>query len=287
MPFVTARPVTPAPTVAVEAVVTTLGAICEAWPEEVRQEIDTANLRNATVSIPLSRLEGAMKTGRVSFSWGELTKWLATPPVSPSPHGATLVELPLKVVAPLFMAKRRAPAQKKVALGENVPDLFAGAAKPPSPPSAAANPPAEAPAVKEPFPAPLRAEDNVLGGIFGQPTKTDWSLQEIAQSLLSLPNVAYAILATDDGLLVAGNAPAPLNASTLAAFLPQIFGRAARSTAESQLGTLETLTLTVNRAPHLIFKAGVLYLAVAGQPGQSLPEAALRDIASQLAKNKE
>jgi predicted regulator of Ras-like GTPase activity (Roadblock/LC7/MglB family) len=273
--------------VAVEAVVTTLGTMCDAWPEEIRQEIDATNLGNASVSIPLSRLEGAMKMGRVAFSWGELRTWLATPPVSPSPHGATLVELPLKVIAPLFIAKRRAPAQKKVALGENIPDLFAGSAKPPSPPSVAANVPKEAPAVEEPLPARLPAEDNVLGRVFGQPAKTDWSLQEIAQSITLLPKVAYAILATDDGLLVAGNAPAPLNASTLAAFLPQIFGRAARSTAESQLGTLEALTLTVKRAPHLIFKAGVLYLAVVGQPGQTLPEAALQEIAGQLAKSKE
>ncbi|MGO8700819.1 MAG: roadblock/LC7 domain-containing protein [Limisphaerales bacterium] len=287
MPFVTTRPAAPALPVAADVVVTTLGEICDAWPDEIRKEIDAAHLRSASVSIPLSRLEGPMKTGRVLFGWSELTRWLATPPASPSPHGRTGVELPLKVVAPLFMARRRGTVQKKVALGEDIPDLFAGSAKPAAQPSAEPGAPEEAPPVDKPAPPETRAEDNVLGKAFGQPAKTDWSLQEIAQGITALPNVAYAILATDDGLLVAGNAPAPLNASTLAAFLPQIFGRAARSAAESQLGTLERLTLTINRAPHLVFKAGVLFLAVAGQPGLALPETALRDIAGQLAKSKE
>jgi predicted regulator of Ras-like GTPase activity (Roadblock/LC7/MglB family) len=267
--------------------VTTIGAVCEAWPEAIRQEIDAANLRNMSLSVPLSRLEGAMKTGRVSFTWSELASWLAAPPASPSPHDATPLELPLKVIAPLFMAKRRAPTQRKVSLGENIPDLFAGSTKAPEPPGGAANAPEQVSAGETPPPAQIHETDNVLGRLFGQPSKTDWSLQEIAQSISALPDVAYAILATDDGLLVAGHAPAPLNGSTLAAFLPQIFGRAARSTAESQLGTLESLTLTVNRSRHLILKSGVLYLAVAGQPDKALPEAALQEIAEQLAKSKE
>lgn len=287
MPFVTARPAAPVLPVAAEVVVTTLGEICEAWPDKIREEIDADRLRNASVSIPLSRLEGPMKTGRVLFGWSELTRWLATPPASPSPHGRTPVELPLRVIAPLFMAKRRATVQKKVALGEDIPDLFAGSPKPALPPSVEPNVPEEAPPVEEPMPPETCAEDNVLGKVFGQPAKAEWSLQEIAQGIIALPNVAYVILATDDGLLVAGSAPAPLNASTLAAFLPQIFGRAARSAAESQLGILERLTLTINRSPHLVFKAGVLYLAVAGQSGLALPETALQDIAGQLAKSKE
>ena len=267
--------------------VTTLGEICDGWPEKIREEIDAAHLRSASVSIPLSRLEGPMKTGRVLFGWSELARWLPTPPTSPSPHGRTPVELPLKVIAPLFIAKRQATVQKKVTLGEDIPDLFVGSAPPEPQPSIETNVPDEPPAVEEPAPPALCAEESVLGKVFGQPAKTDWSLQEIAQGIIALPNVAYAILATDDGLLVAGSAPAPLNASTLAAFLPQIFGRAARSAAECQLGALERLSLTVNRAPHLVFKTGVLYLAVAGQPSLALPETALQDIAEQLAKSKE
>jgi predicted regulator of Ras-like GTPase activity (Roadblock/LC7/MglB family) len=271
-----------------EAIVTTIGALCEAWPEAIRQEIEKTGANDASVCLPLNRLETAMKTGRVLFAWGELIDWLAVPPAAPSPHRGTQVELPLKVIAPLFMAKHRGSAQKKISLGDNVPDLFVGLAKPAAaPPAAETKMPAETPKVPELEVAQSPGAEDVLGRIFGQPSKGEWSLQEIVQEVNRLPGVAYGLLATADGLLVAGQAPAPLNASTLAAFLPQIFGRAAHYAGEARLGALEALTLTVGQAPHRIIKAGTLYLAVVGRPGESLPEAALHSIAGQLARRNQ
>jgi len=85
LPFAAKRPASPAPqaaapVVVAEPVVTTVGALCETWPEAVRQEIDKTDTRNASVSIPLSRLEAAMKAGRVVFAWSELRGWLNPPP---------------------------------------------------------------------------------------------------------------------------------------------------------------------------------------------------------------
>jgi predicted regulator of Ras-like GTPase activity (Roadblock/LC7/MglB family) len=292
LPFATTRPAPPArpaaaPVVAGEPVVTTIGALCEAWPQAIRQEIEKNNFKNAPVSIPLNRLEAALKAGRVVFTWGELSGWLSAPPATPSPHGETQVELPLRVIAPLFMAKHRAAAQKKVTIGDNIPDLFGGlgrAAAPAATPAPSAQPEPAAAPVAAPQPA---AEADVLGEVFGQPSKTEWSPEEIAQGISAMPGVAGSLLATADGLLVAGQAQAPLNVDTLAAFLPQMFGRVAHYAGEARLGTLEALTLTVGGAPHVIFKAGPLYLAVVGKAGQALPEAALQRVAGELARRKQ
>jgi predicted regulator of Ras-like GTPase activity (Roadblock/LC7/MglB family) len=268
----------------VEPVVTTVEAVCGVWPETIRQEIEKNALGSASISIPSNRLEALMKTGRVVFPWGELVGWLNTPPATPSVNGDTQVELPLKVIAPLFMARHRAGAQKTMKVGENIPDLFVGLAKPASPePVAAAVTAAVAPESAPTAPAAPSAKTSILGQIFGQPSKSEWSPQEIAQGISTLPGVTGALLTTTDGLLVAGQAQPPLNVETLAAFVPQMFGRMAHYSGEAKLGTLEALTLTVGQAPHMIFKAGTLYLAAVGKPGQPLPEAALHMVAAELA----
>ena len=87
-----------------------------------------------------------------------------------------------------------------------------------------------------------------------------------------------------DGFLVAGALPPPLKSETMAAFLPQIFGRLAHYSTEIQLGPLAALTLQAGRTPCTIFKTGALYLAVLGKPGESLPDAILLRVAGELAK---
>jgi predicted regulator of Ras-like GTPase activity (Roadblock/LC7/MglB family) len=270
-----------APAPSSDRVVTTIEALSKAWPEPVRHEIQQFNLGSATVSIPLNRLEAGMKAGRVVFTWADLCGWLNVP-IPPPANGESQVELPLNVIAPLFLAKRRAAAPRKiVTVGEDVPNLFAGLGRPVAPPPAPA-PPA-APVVSGSPPAPAAAPD-VWDEIFQQPSQTEWSLKEITQRILALPGVAGALVASADGLLVAGQAPAPLKAETLAAFLPQIFSRLGGCVEEAQLGTLRALTLAAGPAPCAIFKAGALYLGVLGRPGQALDEAPLQRIAGELAK---
>jgi predicted regulator of Ras-like GTPase activity (Roadblock/LC7/MglB family) len=140
-----------------------------------------------------------------------------------------------------------------------------------------------APVAPVPAPTPVLRK-NVLGELLGQPSKADWSPQEIAQSIAELPGVSGSILGTTDGLLVAGNAPPPLDAETLAAFLPQVLARMSASSAEIKLGELGAVTLNTESGPCAIFKAGALHLAVIGAPGQSLPERTLMRIATYMAK---
>jgi len=266
----------------------------------VRNEIQQFQLTNATISIPVNRLEPGMKTGRVAFTWGELCGWLSIT-VPSSANGDTVVELPLKVIAPLFLAApRTVKPRKAVSIGENVPDLFAGVSKPVAPqpeaePAAApAAPLRMAPAVALPTPVPSvtppvrvpvpAVSANVLGEIFGHPSKGDWTPAEIVQKIQAMPGVAGALLASRDGLLVAGQVPPPLKTELIAAFLPQMLSQISNCTEEVHLGTVHALRLSTGQTNCLMLKAGKLCLAVLSKPDQKLPEAVLERIASQLAQ---
>ncbi|MGD0812100.1 MAG: roadblock/LC7 domain-containing protein [Verrucomicrobiota bacterium] len=291
LPFVTQKPAAPAlapvpQTSPGGALMVRLSALYEFWPEPIRQEIGQANWSDATVSLPMNHLEAAMKTGRVVFPWGQLIQWLDGSSTSVStPHRDTALELPLKVIAPLFMDQQRTPvAQKQVSVGENLPNLFAAPGKSTVRVAPAPMPvPAPVPAVVSPNPAAAALADG-LGEIFGQPAKKEWSPQEITQKINSLPGVAASLIAMSDGFLVAGALPPPMKSETMAAFLPQIFGRLAHYSTEIQLGPLAALTLQAGQKPCTIFRTGALYLAVLGKPGESLPDAVLLRVAGELAK---
>jgi predicted regulator of Ras-like GTPase activity (Roadblock/LC7/MglB family) len=249
-----------------------IAAICQSWPEAVRQEVEQFDLGAASVAIPMSRLDAGMKVGRVVFKWSELIAWLNTPPSAQSSQGAAEVELPLSVIAPLFIGRYRAGIPRKVvSVGEDVPDLFAGLKKP---------------AAAAPTPAPATVH-SALGELFGQASKDDWTPQEIVRQIAALPGVSGGLLATADGLLVAGQVAPPLNNETVAAFLPQIFGRMSGYSEEVSLGTLRAVTISTDSAACAMFQAGTLYMAAQGKAGQSLPEATLLRIAAQLAKRNQ
>ena len=107
-----------------------LSALSEGWPAEVVKIIAECKLQEATVSLPMGRLEAGLKKGRVVFTWGDLCQWIQPPPLEQaSAQDGTALELPLKVVAPLFMARRRAWAVPKQMTGaaeipEQIPDIF-------------------------------------------------------------------------------------------------------------------------------------------------------------------
>jgi predicted regulator of Ras-like GTPase activity (Roadblock/LC7/MglB family) len=118
------------------------------------------------------------------------------------------------------------------------------------------------------------------------PSKTEWTPEEIVQRVMKMPGISGALVAATDGFLLAGQMPAPLRAETMAAFLPQLFKRVGDCAEAAQLGTLRALKLWTGQAPCAMFKAGGLYLAVLGQPGESLPEAALERIAGDMPQEK-
>jgi predicted regulator of Ras-like GTPase activity (Roadblock/LC7/MglB family) len=241
------------------------------------------------------------------------------------------VELPLKVIAPLFMMQHRGGMQKRVTVDEAIPNLFsvgeaiaqvqtqlAAAAEPPAAPVAPPTPAAPlapaapvapatsfvaAPAPRIPAPtlqaSPVAARpeaprptvahatatvqphaiavEQVIG-----PAASRFGAKEIVANSAKLPGVLGVLLAMSDGLLVTSQAPAALKADTIAAFLPQMFGRMNQYTKELGLGALQRMALSVQGSDWQIFKAPNIYFAVLGKPGEALPLNLLAQVAAEL-----
>jgi predicted regulator of Ras-like GTPase activity (Roadblock/LC7/MglB family) len=109
------------------------------WPDALRREIVQNKLADAKLALPSDIVETALRQGRVIFPWKMLRGWIrpATAPGA-SPHDAIELELPLKVIAPLFIARKQAAAQvpTKTAVDESIPNLFFGFPQPDDTPAA-------------------------------------------------------------------------------------------------------------------------------------------------------
>ena len=110
--------------------------------------------------------------------------------------------------------------------------------------------------------------------------------KEIVERAMALPGVVGALVALPDGLRVASQVPADLNADTLAAFLPQIFDRVGQSTKELRMGSLNNFNFTVGNVPWRIFRVNAVYFAAFGTAGEALPSAQLAALAAELDRKK-
>src|SRR5258708_40090859 len=91
---------------------------------------------------------------------------------------------------------------------------------------------------------------------------------EVVSRAAALDGVAGALIALPDGLMVASHVSADLNGDTLAAFLPQIFGRVTQCTKELRMGELNNLHFTVGNVPWKIFRVNAIFFAAFGRPGE-------------------
>jgi predicted regulator of Ras-like GTPase activity (Roadblock/LC7/MglB family) len=287
-----------------------LKELTESWPDSIRQEIAQLKLGNATVAIPLDTLESTVKGGRVAFPWKTIRAWIQ-PAILPSvsAHDAVVLELPLKVIAPLFLARKNDLSQPKqrVAIDEKIPNLFFGFPQAES--AAAALEPA--PQALTPTPAqpsaamPKSTETNYYvwadSSDSARVDETEFKRQPIQTNFLSryatpnevvaraaeLPGVVGSLVALPDGLMVASKLPAELNGDTLAAFLPQIFGKVSQCTKELRMGELNNLNFTVGNVPWKIFRVNAIFFAAFGRAGEGLPTAQLASLAAQLDRKKQ
>jgi predicted regulator of Ras-like GTPase activity (Roadblock/LC7/MglB family) len=299
------------------------------------------NLINANVALPMNHLEEGLKAGKIIVTWKHICAWLQPAVTSDSEAQDMPVELPLKIVAPLFMAARRpAAAQKKISIND-IPDVFSDKAPAPEPKQVEPAPqpvqlrmvepkvepkPVAPVAQKEPAPVipmftapvapakpvaptpPLAPKQEVvkvqvsqpaevkkpavvpetkpgtIGEIFGKPEKQDWSPNDIVKNLATLPGIAGAFIAMQDGLLVSAELPSHLKADTVAAFLPQIFGRMNQYSKELQLGAVSSLGFVAENVSWQIVKSGTIYLVALGKTGESLPGSTLNVIAAELGR---
>jgi predicted regulator of Ras-like GTPase activity (Roadblock/LC7/MglB family) len=277
-----------------------LAALAESWPEALQIEINQLNLMAAQVALPVHLVEPALKRGRVIFAWRDLRSWIKPQISLISVHDGIELELPLKVLAPLFFARQKNGAgQKKISVSEEIPNLFFGfpQAEPASEPVgmpfkpmpsavAAATPPPDTNFISRSIqPQTTDSEFKRKGG-------TDFISRgatpaDVVSRALALPGVAGAVIALPDGLKVASQVPTDLNADTLAAFLPQLFARVNQCSRELRMGDLNNLSFTVGSVPWKIFRVNAVYFAAFGRTNESLPTAQLAALATALDRKKQ
>jgi predicted regulator of Ras-like GTPase activity (Roadblock/LC7/MglB family) len=248
------------------------------------------------VALPSELLERALKQGRIAFTWKTLRSWITPPPLpAPSAHDSTVLELPLKVVAPPFLARQKEAGklQKKVVVDEDIPNLFFGFPRPESG-SAGVAPVANPAAPKsadtnfyvwdDSSDRPRIQEDQVRRGPSpGTKFVAKYATpNEVVSRAAALEGVAGVLIALPDGLMVANCLPADLNGDTLAAFLPQIFGKINQCTKELRMGELNNVHFTVGNIPWKIFRVNAIFFAAFGRVGEPLPTAQLAALAAEL-----
>jgi predicted regulator of Ras-like GTPase activity (Roadblock/LC7/MglB family) len=320
----TSAPKPPAPRPPAEnALVIEFAKIFADWPEPVRHEITTLELDNAKLEIPFLVLERDLKQGRLAYPWKEILSWVnpPAPDVHTSPNAETDLELPLQLLAPLFFQQRSQANKKKAVVPTNIPDLFSSSGQIEAPPVSTPAPmapvapvaavvtPQRAPSIAAvtPVPGPTLASTptptlartirpsapvptpskvpQTLGELFGQPQKQNWTPNELVQKTAALPGLIGALIALQDGFLVAATMPPAWKTETISAFLPQIFGRLNQYCHEIGIGESRTVTFSVEEGALQIFKAGIIYLAILAQPGATIPEAAVALITAELSRH--
>lgn len=309
-PFASATPTAPAApkiSTAGQNLSVPFASVSTAWPPGIRQELAVSQAQ--TINIPLDRIESALKTGKVVFRYAEIRAW-AVPAVStPSQMDEVELDLPLNVVAPLFMAKAKPAAPRSTVSLENIPDVFAGtkptapAAEPapvkmvaPAAPIAAPTPipapPAPKPAaatMPQTPPAPTapsgpRPAPNVLGTIFGEPNRSDWPPAEIVKKTAAFRGVSGAVIGSHDGLLIAAQVGEGLNGDAIAGLLAQVCQKLNQQATELKLNPVTELNVVFGDSTWRIFRLKENYFIVIGKPKEELPAAQLRMIANELGK---
>ncbi len=280
-----------------------LAELAGSWPDAIRTEIVQSNMMAAKVVLPEKLIEQGLKVGKVAFTWRELRSWIQPTRLSGiSVNDGIVLELPLKAIAPLFLAKQNASRSNKKAVDENVeaiPSLFYTSMPQPQP-HPQPQPPQEALVEnkledtnyyvwKDTDDAPDENDVTQRAGKAINAKIPDTAFlrryatpNEIVSKAAALDGVAGAIIALPDGLLVASRIPSDLNADTLAAFLPQIFGRVSQSTKELRMGDLNNLNFTVGNTPWKIFRVGSIFFAAFGRTAEPLPTAQLAGLAAEL-----
>ncbi|MCW5551353.1 MAG: hypothetical protein KIS67_04220 [Verrucomicrobiae bacterium] len=281
-----------------------LKSLAESWPDSLRQEIVQSNLVDAQLAVPCDLIENALKRGRAAFTWKILRSWITPALVSSaSVQDETELELPLRVIAPLFLARQKSWAKphQKVTLDDGIPNLFFGFPKPEAPlPAITSTPGAAVGPVNKPVDTNYyvwddhaeltRCDDTEYKRKV--PSGTDFVARyatpnEIVSRAAALDGVAGALIALPDGLMVANRIPPELNGDTLAAFLPQIFAKVSQCTKELRMGELNNLNFTVGNVPWKIFRVNAIFFAAFGRAAEALPTAQLAALASELdRKNK-
>jgi predicted regulator of Ras-like GTPase activity (Roadblock/LC7/MglB family) len=275
-----------------------LVSLAESWPAAIKEEIYKPTFANASVTLPKAIVEAGLKVGRVVMTWKQI-RTLAAPNSPASHNDAAELQLPLKIVAPMFLLTKKngSAPQQKVSVKSEIPDLFFGFPQPAAAPAVPGLPPLPKPSAGETnyFTTGVQSMNPAAEvATCARPVEnlqTDFASRQTAPKeaiahAMKLPGVAGAVVALPDGLRVASEVSGELNADTLAAFLPQIFERVNQSTRELRMGALNNVSFTVGDVPWKIFRVNSVYFAAFGRAGESLPSAQLVQLAAAIDRKK-
>ena len=244
-------PVLPRPPANPSVVSVPFRAISGGWPDAIREEGDGLPL-DAAVEFPVAELTAALKSGLVSFTWGQIRTWLVPRITAESMYDFALLNIPVEIVAPLLMASaRQAGGETRgsvIALSHAaVEKAAAGRTAPP--------------------------ESRFVSGI--------------VERARALHGVSGVVVADQDGLLLAANLPPELDANAVAAAVPQAFLRLNEITEPMRTGALQSVSFIAGDRPWQILQAGNRFIGAMGGPNEMLPTAQLKLLATQLARHVE
>lgn len=269
-------PVAAAPAATGGTLTGSVESLATSWPEDIKGDLAKHNLPGLSLTLPLDLVEPMMRKGKILFTWPQLRGWIT--PAVPASLGANRdaesLELPLKVIIPLFMAARKpgAQQQKTIAVDTNIPDVFSGKMAPPAvAPTPAAPPSAPAAPAMAPAPAPAPAAPVTSSGP-----------ADLVAKVAALPNVAGVVVASPEGLKVASQLPAEFNADAFAGFVVAMFSRMNQFTGDLKLGEPKALTVQTSSRSLAVVKSGRTFLAVIGKPDAVLPVEDLKKLAATL-----
>ena len=286
-----------------------LAMVDDAWPDSLRSEIARCQVQGVKLELPVEEVNRALKSGKIEYPWRQLRAWMvpALPPECGADFADKLIALPLKVIAPLFLGQVKAlKTPKKTDTGIDIPELFSAAAPSnqgseiavgeasASRPAATGNGALKSSAdagstgvTPSAFSTTqfFRKPPADLGELFGQPGKRNWTPQEIVQNTTRIRGVSGAVIAMQDGLMVAAQMPSPWKAEATAAFLPQIYSRLTQFLKELNTGDLISATLATPSGTLVVFNAGIIYFAVVGKVDEPIPLAPIKMIVDELSRH--
>jgi predicted regulator of Ras-like GTPase activity (Roadblock/LC7/MglB family) len=108
------------------------------------------------------------------------------------------------------------------------------------------------------------------------------TLKDVVSRITSLPGVAGAVLASQDGMLMGAKFPPEYKPDVIAALIPQITSKLDQFTKELNLSEVSQAGFLAGSVPWHICQAGGVLLIVMGRSGENLPMAQLKLVAEAL-----
>ncbi|MGC8744690.1 MAG: roadblock/LC7 domain-containing protein [Verrucomicrobiia bacterium] len=273
--------------------------------DEVANEIESLKLTDTTLNLPIEELTARMSTGRVTFNWNKIQEWLLPRPTSTLSNQDIEIEIPLKVLVPLYLPHIKKAHKKIITVPNDIPNIFTPeqpsllkqtvlvSPEPIERPTEPVKPvaekkPSEFEEIKpEKAIPPVAKLSGVksLSELFNKPDKKIWTPNEIIESVVTLPGVSGAMIALKEGLPVVSKLPKDLDPEMFAGMLTQIFSRLSQYANDLNLKNLHGFTLYCEGKPVFVCERENIYFIVTGNENEDLPSSLqLQAIVDELVK---